>query len=123
MSQIQVKNWDDSKEKCNFLYVNAATYMRRPICKVGISVNPKKRLLEFNNGLRHRFEGGYINEPVTFSEYFVVSVCNRDICKTIERKFLETFCHQKLRDFGREVFLSTAEDAAIFLNKCIEGEG
>lgn len=103
----------------NFLYVNNAEYQGRNICKIGISNNPRKRLTEFNNGMRHRYAGRTIKEPVIFNEFFVVKIAGRKSCQEIERHILKTFAKKKLLDFGREVFDAAAEDAAQFLNRYV----
>jgi hypothetical protein len=99
------------------VYVHTSKYKGVQVCKVGRSNNHKKRLMEFNNGLRHRRHGGYIDEPVVFSGFFTMPVRSRQAAKSIEREVLNEFRGDVVSGFGREVLKVDASVVVAFINK------
>ena len=107
--------------RSEFLYVNVAKYKGHFVCKVGRSNNPRKRLFEFNNGLRHRLRRGHIDREVVFSEFFIIRVASRSVAKSCEKKVLGILKDRLLIGFGREVFMVNPDEAAKALNEVVSG--
>jgi hypothetical protein len=71
---------------------------------VGITNNIKKRLNEFNGGLRYRERHYPIIRGVVFSNVASTIIINRVAAEKIERKIKSLLANRLIPEFGREVF-------------------
>ena len=103
-----------SDRKC-FVYVNHSRYKGRLITKVGRSFCPEKRIGQFNNGLKHRYRNKYLDERVSFRQFFCMAPLSVSECKALELTFLRNNRSRTLHQFGLEVFSFSPEAAALEL--------
>ena len=100
---------NETRRYC-FLYFNIAHHSTGEIIKIGVSNNPEKRILEFNNGIKFRHKKGYC-ELVKFYRAFTIRYKNRKSAYKTELKFKRLNNEYCLNEFGSEVFHLKLEEA------------
>ena len=93
------------KERPCYLYINTAHYKGNIILKIGITYNIKRRLNEFNNGVKYRFRL-FKNIP-QFIEYFNVRLNSREDAKCIEKLFYQKIKKNEICFLGMKFTIST----------------
>ena len=123
----RVKSWEDHQHYKDrappcFIYVNSAIYQGLSVAKVGFAKDPRRRLCNFNNGLRHRRRKGYISEHVSFEAFFYLPAPDQQFARRVERKFLDACKPAILREMGSEVVGFCPAVAAEMLCRLVDGE-
>ena len=89
------------KSHDTYVYVTTALHEGSCLSKVGITNNPRKRLNEFNNGVKYRHN--HKDYPV-FEEFYKTTVDSRFVAIQIERETIKKLSNFKNAFYGREVF-------------------
>ena len=94
-----------SMEDVCYIYIHTAHYNGKLIIKVGITNNLKKRLMEFNTGVKCRFWFERREEKAPkFIKYFNVLLNSRELARSIEKSFYYKNKHKRELFFGNEVY-------------------